>query len=129
MVVDLAAAHRRRPLVEQADQRADQAGLALAAFAEQYDVVAGQECALDLRQDRAVEADDARESVRPLAQTSEQVVTDLSFDRLVLVTGSTEFGERSDCRRARGCHQADHATTHPVGGEIRRVAGDWSTEV
>ena len=43
MVVDLAAGDDRRPLVQQADQRADQPGLALAALAEQDDVVAGED--------------------------------------------------------------------------------------
>ena len=59
VVVDLAARDLRTPLVEQADQGAHQAGLALAALAEQHQVVAGQQRGLQLGQDGVVEADDA----------------------------------------------------------------------
>ncbi len=61
MVVDLATGDNRGPLVEQAEQRADQPGLALTAFAEQDEVVSGEQRALDLGDDGVVEADDARE--------------------------------------------------------------------
>ena len=65
VVVDLAAGDDRRPLVEQADQRPDQPGLALPALAEEDDVVAGEQGALDLGQHGVVEADDAREGEVP----------------------------------------------------------------
>ena len=61
-VVDLAAGDDRRPLVEQADEGADQAGLALAALAEEDEVVAGEQRALELGQHGVLEADDAREA-------------------------------------------------------------------
>ena len=66
-----------RPLVEQADQRAQQPGLALAALAEQHDVVAGEQRPLDLRDDRVGEAVQARPRVLAGAQAGEQVVADL----------------------------------------------------
>ena len=47
VVVELAAADDRDPLVEQADQQAGHPGLRLAAFAEEHDVVAGQDRVLD----------------------------------------------------------------------------------
>ena len=68
-----------RPLVEQLDQGADQAGLALAALAEQHDVVAGEDRALDLRQHGVVEADDAGEAVLAGAHPREQVVAELAL--------------------------------------------------
>ena len=52
VLVELAADEDRRPLVEQADEGADQAGLALAALAEQDEVVAGDERPLDLGERR-----------------------------------------------------------------------------
>ena len=63
VLVDLAAGDDRRPLVEQPDQGADQPGLALAALAEQHQVVAGEQGPLELGQDGVVEADDAGEAV------------------------------------------------------------------
>ena len=69
VLVELAAGDHRRPLVEQADEGADQPGLALAALAEQHEVVAGQQRALDLGQHGVVEADDAGEGSSPAAST------------------------------------------------------------
>jgi hypothetical protein len=57
--VQLGARDDGCPLVEQRDQRADQAGLALAALAEQDHVMAGQHGPLDLGQHGVVVADDA----------------------------------------------------------------------
>ena len=67
----------RRPLVEQADQAAQQAGLALAALAEQHDVVAGEQGPLELGDDAAAEAVQPRPRVAPGRQGGEQVVADL----------------------------------------------------
>src|SRR6267143_1858700 len=50
-----------RQLVELLDQLARDARLRLAALAEQDDVLAGQDGVLDLRDDRGLVADDARE--------------------------------------------------------------------
>ena len=77
VLVDLAAGDDRRPLVEQPDQGADQPGLALAALAEQHEVVPGEQGALELGQHGVVEADDAGEGGLARAQPGEQVVADL----------------------------------------------------
>ena len=71
---ELGAGDHRRPLVEQADQRAQQPGLALAALAEEHDVVAGEQGPLELRDHRGVEPVQTRPRVAPLAQGVEQVV-------------------------------------------------------
>ncbi len=49
MVVDLAPFDRGCPLVKQFGKRPDQAGLALAALAEQHRVVPGEQCPLQVR--------------------------------------------------------------------------------
>ena len=51
VVVDLGAGDDRHPLVEQVGERADHAGLRLAALAEEDHVVAGEQGVLELRQD------------------------------------------------------------------------------
>ena len=48
VLAELGVADHRRPLVEEADQRAQQPGLALAALAEEYDVVPGEQRPLEL---------------------------------------------------------------------------------
>ena len=60
VVVDLAAGDDRHPLVEQADQRADHAGLGLAPLAQEDDVVAGQQGVLELGHDGVLVADAGR---------------------------------------------------------------------
>ena len=91
----LGALDHRGPLVEQADQGAQQPGLALAALAEQYDVVPGEQRALELREHGAVEADDAGPRVAPRAQRREQVVADLGLDAARQVAGGTQFARRA----------------------------------
>jgi len=49
VLAQLRARDDGRPLVQQTDQTAQQTGLALAAFAEQHDVVTGDQRALQLR--------------------------------------------------------------------------------
>ena len=61
VVVDLAAGDDRHPLVEQAGERADDAGLGLAALAEEDHVVPGEQRVLELRHDRVLVAEDAVE--------------------------------------------------------------------
>ena len=60
VVADLAALDDRAPLVEQARERAHEAGLALAALAEQDEVVSGEQRRLELGQHGLLEADHAR---------------------------------------------------------------------
>ena len=91
---ELGPVDHRRPLVEQPDQGAQQPGLALPALAEQHDVVPGDQRALELRDDRVVEAVDARPRVAALAQGGEQVVADLVAHRRVDVAGGAELADR-----------------------------------
>jgi hypothetical protein len=98
VVVDLTALDHRRPLVEQAAEGADQAGLALAAFAEEYEVVPGEQGALQVGHHRVVEPDDAREPGLAGPETGKEVVAYLIFDRPVDMTTGTEFAK---CRRSR----------------------------
>ena len=65
VLAELGAGDHRGPLVEEADQRAEQPGLALAALAEQDDVVAGEQRALDLRDHGVGEPVETRPRVEP----------------------------------------------------------------
>ena len=77
MLAQLGAGDHRRPLVEQPDQRAQQPGLALAALAEQHDVVAGEQGPLELRDHGVLEAVQAGPRVAALGQRGQQVLPDL----------------------------------------------------
>ncbi len=74
VIIDLAAGDHRRPLVQQAHQGADQAGLALPAFPEEDDVVPGEQSAFDLGEHGVVEADDAGKPVLATRHPGEGVV-------------------------------------------------------
>ena len=93
VVVDLAAGDDRRPLVEQPADGADQPGLALAALAEQDDVVPGEQRPLDVRQHGLVEADDAGKPVLPGAHPREQVLSDLLLDGAVDVAARLQLAQ------------------------------------
>jgi hypothetical protein len=80
VLVELAAGEHRRPLVEQADQRADEAGLALPALAEQHQVVAGDQRPFDLRDDGVLEADHAGQARLAGLQAGQQVAAELGLD-------------------------------------------------
>ena len=86
MVVDLAALDGRSPLIEQPGQGPDQPGLTLAAFAEQDDVVPGDQGALEVGQDGLAEPDDAGEGILSGPHHDEQVVPYLFLDAAVYVT-------------------------------------------
>ena len=58
-----------------------EAGLGLAALAQEADVLAGQDGVLDRRDDRVVVADDAREDGLLRGQRREQVGAQLLLDR------------------------------------------------
>jgi hypothetical protein len=66
VVVQLAPVDGGDPLVEKANEGSEEAGLRLAAQAEQDEVVSAQDRVLDLRDDRSVVADDAGEAVLAL---------------------------------------------------------------
>ena len=80
------------------DERAQQAGLALSALAEQDDVVAGEQGALELGDDRPVEPVDPRPGVLARAQLGEQVVADLGAQVLLLVAGGPQLAQRRGAR-------------------------------
>src|SRR5215813_7468433 len=63
IVVDLAPFDRRHPLVEEAEELAQDPGLRLAAEPEQDEVVPAQDGVLDLGQGGLVVADDPREAL------------------------------------------------------------------
>src|SRR5262249_60944000 len=96
MVVDLTPRHRGSPLIEQAGQRPDQPGLALAALAEQDRVVPGQECTLQVREYGLAEPDDPGEPLVACTHPGQQVAPDLVFDRQVGVTALAQFRDRGD---------------------------------
>ena len=110
----LGAGDHRRPLVEQADQGAQQPGLALPPLAEEYDVVAGQHRPLELRDHRGVEPVQARPRVASLAQRVEQVVAQLLAQWLLLVAALAELAEGAD-----GGRRARHPATLPRGATGR----------
>ena len=93
MLAQLGAVDHRRPLVEQADERAQQPGLALAALAEQHDVVAGDQRPLQLRDDGVVEAEDAGPRVAALGQRGQQVVADFGLDAPLAMPGGTQLAD------------------------------------
>ena len=93
MLAQFGASDHRRPLVEQSDQRAQQPGLALAAFAEQHEVVAGDQCPLDLRQYGVVEAQDAWPNVVALRERGQQILPDFLLDSAFTMTGGAQFAD------------------------------------
>jgi hypothetical protein len=93
IVVDLAVGDHRRRLVEQVDQAARDARLGLAALAEQDDVLARQDRVLDLRQDRLVVADDAREDALAAAEFLQEVGAHLVLHGARAVALLFEFAE------------------------------------
>ena len=81
VVVNLAAGHDRDLLVEQIDQAAQDPAFRLAAQAEQDEVVPREDRVDELRDDRLVEADDAREEPVAGPELPHQVVANLLLDR------------------------------------------------
>jgi hypothetical protein len=93
VVVDLAAGDRRCPLVEQADERADDARLRLAPLAEEDDVVAGEQRVLELGQHRVVEADDPVDQGLAGGDARQGVRPDLLLDGPRLPTARSQLAE------------------------------------
>jgi len=86
-------------LIEQAGQGADQPGLTLAAFAEQDDVVLGDQGALEVRQDGLPEPYDAGKGILPGSHPGEQVLPDLVLDTAVLMAAGSQLGQGGQARR------------------------------
>jgi hypothetical protein len=78
--VDFTSGHDWNRLVQKAYKRPKNARLGLAAQTEKDEVVARQHRVDDLRHDRVVEADDAREKRRARTQALDQVVPNLVLD-------------------------------------------------
>ncbi|PQM47101.1 hypothetical protein C1Y40_02707 [Mycobacterium talmoniae] len=96
MLAELGAGDHRRPLVEQTDQRPQQPGLALAAFAEQHEVVTGDQRPLQLRDHGVVEAPDPRPdrfTIGAFGEAGQQVLPDFGFDPPLAVAGGAQFAE------------------------------------
>ena len=89
MLSQLGPGDHRRPLVEQAGQRAQQPSFALAAFAEQNEIVTGDQRPLQLRQHGVVESEDARPDFVALGQRRQQILADFLLDPPLTVTGGT----------------------------------------
>ena len=82
-----------------------------ATLAEQHDVVPGQQGALDLGNDRVIEADDAGEGGLPGRQACDEVGADLLLDRAWHVPARAQCPQGAgEVRRDRGS-EAGHATT------------------
>ena len=108
VLAELGALDHRRPLVEQPDQGAQQPGLALAALAEQHDVVAGDQGALELRDDGAARSRAGRATGRgPRASAASRL------SRISCAQVSVRRGRRRAARRrwwVRGDRSLPHAT-------------------
>ena len=100
VVVDLAAGDDRHPLVEQADERADDARLRLAALAEEDHVVAGEQRVRQLRKHGVVVADHAFDERTFLGEGAYRVRTNLFLDGTRLPTAGAQVSE--GCGTAHG---------------------------
>ncbi len=94
VVVDLAAGDDRYLLVEQVHERADQPGLGLPALAQEDDVLTGQDRVLQVREDRVLVADDAREVLLALLDARDQVLAHLLLHAQHPVAGCAQFTDR-----------------------------------
>ena len=124
VLAELGARDDRGPLVEQADERAQQPGLALAALAEQHDVVAREQGPLQLGEHGALEADDARPRVAPRLQRGDQVVADLVLDATLDVAGRAERAQGAGKLVRHPSHATPGRGERPVAG-IRRERRGW----
>ena len=93
MLTKFGAGDHRRPLIEQVGQRAQQSGLALSAFAEQHEIVPGDQRALKLRQNCVFESEDSGPDVISGSQRSQQVLPDLLLDAALAVAGCAQLAE------------------------------------
>ena len=72
---------------------AQQPGLALAALAEQHEVVSGDQRPLELRQHGVLEAEDAGPDVAALGQRGQQVLPDLLLDAPLPMAGGAQLAD------------------------------------
>ena len=90
IVVDLASGHHGNPLVEERDQRAQEACLRLPAQAEEDEIVLGEQRVDELGDDRIVVADDAAKEWFAAPQPFNEVLPDF------LVHAAPRHGARVD---------------------------------
>ena len=93
MVAQFSTTDHRRPLVEQADQSPQQARFALAAFAKEDEVVAGNQGPLQLGQHGVVESQDAGPDLSAIRQRGQQILPDFLLDSPFTMTGGTQFAD------------------------------------
>ena len=101
IVVELAAADDREPLVEQADEGPRHPRLGLAALAEEDEVLAGEDGVLDRRDDGVVVADDAGQDLAAGREARQQVRPQLLLDRPRSPAGVAQLGDRGGARGRR----------------------------
>ena len=98
IVEDLRPGDDRQPLVEQPGERADHAGLPLAALAQEDHVVAGQQRVLELRQDRVLVAQDPVDQRLAGGDLAGGVAPHLLLDGDGLPAGLPELTQRGRTR-------------------------------
>src|SRR5258708_16243805 len=94
MVVDLTAGDTRHVRVEQGDERAHDAALRLAAFAEQDDVVTRDHGVGQLWQHRVVVAHDPVQQRLAAAKAGQEIATHFLLDRFALVPARANLTAR-----------------------------------
>ena len=124
VVVELAAADDREPLVEQADEQPGHPRLGLAALAEEDDVVAGEDRVLDRRQDRLLVADDGRQDLGAGGEAVEQVRSQLLLDRPRAPAGGAQLGDGGGALGRSACGTSVGDGRRGGGVAVRSVAVD-----
>ena len=94
IVPDLAVADVWHLLVEEVDERPDDARLGLAALTQEDDVLSGEDGVLQLRDDRILIAEDPRQDVLLLLDPLDQVAPHLLFDGRHLIPGIAQVTDR-----------------------------------
>ena len=129
VVVDLAALDDGDLVVEQLDEMADQARLGLTTFAEQDEVVAGEDAALQAREYRRAVADDRVEELLATSQPPQQVGAQLLFDRPVGIGSIPKLTQRRGPAQAttptcpRGTPASQVLAGRMLGGPAHGVLG------
>src|ERR1017187_6127600 len=118
VVVDLAAGDRRDGIVEEGAEASEQAGLGLAALAEEDEVLAGEDGVLELRDDRFLVAEDALEEGVAGGEAAGQVAAQLRAHGPDAVLGATQL---ADGGRPGLCHDV-HLTPASRGDRAYALA-------
>ena len=116
VLTQFGAGDHRRPFVKQPDQRAQQPSFALAAFAEQDEVVTGDQRPLQLGQYGVFESQDARPNVFTFGQRGQQILADFLLDSPFTMARRAQFADGSG-QVARCCH---HSKLRP-GAHVRHA--------